>query len=426
MSAIEAHVIRASTARLSKAQEVPPAAPGAAGWSERVEAAFNEGEPIASALRMTPPGAWIAVALLGTALLSASVFAALGSVEVTARGPAALRAAEGTLSLLAETAGPVGQVAVRSGERVAAGQRLIGIDATALTAALEESERRLKFLESQAALSGMRLDALAGERRRQLEARIQGLDARLATQSESIERLANRLKDMDSLRSEGFLGAHTRDDDALRLDDARRQQVALMEERARARGEMAEVQAQRETEQLRLREDFATAQARRDAAQSMLRQTVVAAPRAGVVESVVVRQGELVQPGTVVARLVPDAAPGQVVAFIAERDRAFLLPGAVAHIEIRQLPSGEFGALRGRVTRVGRDLVSAGEWRDVMGDTALPDTPMYRVEIVPEASGRLDRLKPWLRAGMQADVRFTLRERRIITLVLEPLRKWLS
>ncbi len=409
-----------------KQADAAPVPPGDPRWRERVEAAFDQGEPIAAALRMTPPGAWVAASLLAAALFTATGFAVFGSVEVTARGPAALRAAEGTLPLLAETAGPVAWVAVHSGERVTPGQRLLGIDATALSATLEESERRLKFVESQSTLSGDRLDVLAGERRRQLEARIQGLDERIANQTASIERLAQRLKDMDELHAKGFMSTHARDDAADRLDEARRQRIALVEERARARGEVAELQAQRESERLRLREDQATAQARRDAARSMLRQTVATAPRSGVVEAVVVRPGELVQPGSVVARLVPDAAPSEVVAFIEERDRAFLAPGAAAHIEIRQLPSGEFGALRGHVTRIGSDLVGNAEWRDVMGDAAMPATPLYRVEIAPEPGERMERLQPWLRAGMQAEVRFTLRERRLITLVLEPLRKWLS
>ena len=426
MNVIEARFITAERpARESPAGQAP-VAPGEAGWSERVEAAFDQGEPIAAALRMTPPGAWMAAALLGAAVLSATVFSVLGSVEVTARGPAALRAAGGTLPLLAETAGPVAWVGVHSGERVTAGQRLLGIDATALKASLEESERRLRFIESQAASSGDRRDQLSIERRRQLDARLQGLDERLASQDAAVARLARRLKDMDELQGQGFVSAHARDAEADRLDEARRQRIALTEERARVRGEIAELQAQRETDQLRLSEDHATALARRDAAQSMLRQTVAVAPRPGVVEAVVVRPGELVQPGTVVARLVPDAAPSEVVAFISERDRAFLSPGASARIEVRQLPSGEFGALRGRVTRIGGDLVGAAEWHDVMGDAAMPAAPLYRVEIAPEADARLARLKPWLRAGMQADVRFTLRERRVITLILEPLRKWLA
>lgn len=422
MNAIQAQFITSA----HPAASLSPVAPGDPRWSERVEAAFDQGEPIAAALHMTPPGAWMAVGLLGAAVLTAAGFAVGGSVEVTARGPAAFRAAEGTLPLLAETAGPVAWVAVHSGERVQAGQRLVGIDATALSATLEESERRLKFIESQSTLSGERLDALALERRRQLEARIQSLDERMANQDASIERFSQRLQDMQALHAQGFMSTHARDDAADRLDEARRQRIAIVEERARAKGEVAELQAQREGERQRLREDQASAQARRDSAQSMLRQTVATAPRAGVVEAIVVRPGELVQPGSVVARLVPDAAPSEVVAFIAERDRAFLTTGAAAHIDIRQLPSGEFGALRGRVSRIGTDLVGAAEWRDVMGDAVMPPQPLYRVEIKPEQGARMAQLQPWLRAGMQADVRFTLRERRIITLVLEPLRKWLS
>jgi multidrug resistance efflux pump len=395
-------------------------------WRENVEAAFDAGVPIIEALRVAPASTWIGVVLIGLVVASAFLFAFFGPIEVTARGPGALRAAQGSVSALAETSGPVLKVLVHSGERVSAGQVLLQIDATAMEATLQESERRLQFLSTQAQVASTHLDALTAERREQLQARVALLQSRVANQAQSVARFEQRLRDFEQLRARGFVSAHARDDTAEKLDEARRQQLAIGEELSQTRAQLAELTAQRESERLRLDEDRVSALARRDAARTVLRQSIVTAPRAGVVESIVVRSGEVVQPGTTVAKIVPDAAPTHVVAFVSERDRAFLTPGAAARLELQQLPVGEFGSLHGTVARIGADLATSGELQDALGEGHDVKGPHYRVEIELEPDAQYRKLASFLRVGVRADVRFTLRERRIITLILEPLRKWLQ
>jgi multidrug resistance efflux pump len=405
-----------------------PVAPSDPRWRERAEAAFEAGVPIADALHLTPVAGWMGLALVALATAAALCLALVARVEVTARGPAALRAAQGTVIVLAEATGLVTVVHVRSGERVAAGQALIALDVTASRAALEESEKRLHFADDRAAQARARLDALSADRRALLQRRAQLLEERIASHAKSVQRYEQRMKDFEALRERGFVSVHARDDAADRLDEAQRQRLALMEELARVRGELGELATQRENELLRLDAERATAQGQRDAARTMLRQGLALAPQAGVVESVVVHQGEAVQAGMVVARIVPDDAPDRVVGFIAERDRAFLAVGAPVRIDVRQLPAGEFGSLDGRVARIGADLAGTAEIRNVLGDSGVGPGAQahYRVEIELLPTERVRRLRPYLRAGMQADVRFTLRERRVITLVLEPLRRWLQ
>jgi hemolysin D len=407
------------------ARPVPPSDPR---WRERAEAAFDAGVPIADALHLTPVAGWIGLAIMALAIACALGSAWIAHIEVTARGPAALLSAQGTVAVLAEAAGLVTAVHVHSGERVAAGQTLIALDITASRAALEESEKRLQFADSRAAQARARLDALAADRRAMLQRRAQLLEERIASHAKSVQRYEQRARDFEALRERGFVSLHARDDAADRLDDAQRQRLALLEELARVRGELGELAAQRENELLRLDGERAAALGQRDAARTMLRQGLAVAAQAGVVESVVVRQGEAVHAGMVVARIVPDGAPDRVVGFIPERDRAFLAVGAPVRIDVRQLPAGEFGSLDGRVARIGADLAGPAEIRNVLGDAggAAATQGHYRVEIELLSTERARRLRPYLRAGMQADVRFTLRERRVITLVIEPLRKWLQ
>jgi hypothetical protein len=134
----------------------------------------------------------------------------------------------------------------------------------------------------------------------------------------------------------------------------------------------------------------------------------------------------MVSADDVVARLIPDGTPLTVVSFVPERDRAFLAIGATARIEVDQLPSAEFGAINGRITRIGSDVASAAELREALGDHAQVAGPMVRVELTVTDDAQRQKLLPHLRAGSLVGVRYTLRRRRVITLIVEPLRHFLE
>ena len=121
-------------------------------------------------------------------------------------------------------------------------------------------------------------------------------------------------------------------------------------------------------------------------------------------------------------KLIPDAGVLQAVSFLPERDRAFINAGDRARIELEQLPSAEFGSLTGHVKRISSDLASPYEVKDAFGEEGAVQGPAYRVELTFDAPVRPLPLRP----GMLLNVRYTLRRQRVISLVFQPLAKWLS
>ena len=78
------------------------------------------------------------------------------------------------------------------------------------------------------------------------------------------------------------------------------------------------------------------------------------------------------------------------------------------------------------MTRISEDLASPFELRQALGDSHNQEPlPTFRVELAITDARAAEAARVPLRSGMLAKVRFTLRRQRLITLVLEPLRKWL-
>jgi hypothetical protein len=110
---------------------------------------------------------------------------------------------------------------------------------------------------------------------------------------------------------------------------------------------------------------------------------------------------------------------------VPERDVAFLRPGALAAVELDQLPIGEFGHLDARVVRVAGELADRSELLAALGESAS-SAPHVRVEldVLARADGapRGTRLRP----GTLVTARIPLRERRLLAIVFEPARRWLD
>jgi len=100
-------------------------------------------------------------------------------------------------------------------------------------------------------------------------------------------------------------------------------------------------------------------------------------------------------------------------------------PGDDVRLELDQLPYAEYGTARARIERISDDLASAFEIRESLGDNPFPNVPTFRVELRLTDTRAVEKAGVPLRSGMLMNARFTLRRQRLITLVLDPLRKWL-
>lgn len=380
------------------------------------------GEP----LRISPTWTWVLTWTLGALLVAALLFATFGKVEVTARARGVLRPLPGVQVVTAQVGGTVAEVRHGSGQGVRAGDLLVRLDAAALQAQLLEAERSLRLLESDFRAYAARMDRQYAEQEATLQARLESLTRQEASQRDSLAIYDRKLQATERLYRENLVAAMAVDEAKESLAQAQRQWMSGQQTLAQTRQELAGLRSRREDDLWRREQDVQVARAKRDGLQLSLAQTTITAPREGTLESVLVKVGDGIAAGAAVGRILPQGGPWRVVAFLQERDRAFVKEGDTVRLELDQFPYAEFGTLRGRVVRVAEDLATAQEFQEAMGEGSRIEGPAFRVEVDLE-SGVMARIsKLPLRSSMLLNARFTLRRQRPIAILLEPLRRWLD
>lgn len=375
-------------------------------------------------VKVSPPWTWmllwILLAVLGAALLASF----LGHVEVNGRGRGIVRPATGVRMLVSQSEGFVGRIEVRSGQTVKAGTILLHIEAPNIQSQILEAERQTEAVRIDYQALSKRQDAAYAEQAERLNRRISQLQEQIVSFKESIQLYDRKLKAKQALQKDGLVSTFEVEDAREGVAQAQRQLSVGQQALNQTKQEQAALEGRRQDELWQRKQVIQNAESRRDGLAFFQRQTVVQAPEDGVVEALLVKPGEVVQAGQIVGKLIPHGAPLQVVSFLAEKDRAFVKTGDEVHLELEQLPYAEYGTLRARVIRVNDDLASPYEIREALGEDQKLDISTYRVELEITDAKALDSAKVKLRTGMLMNVRYTLRRQRLITLVLDPLRRW--
>ncbi len=388
-------------------------------FREQALAAYMRGDREARMLRAEP--AWTRSVVAAGAILALTVvlLATFGRVDVTTEGAGILRA-EGDLQFArAEIAGMVSEVHAHSGDLVEAGQAIVTLESASLRAALLEADRRLQAAKTAAVELDSRRLPLFAQRRANLEDGVRMLEARLHAERRGLGRKAVRARGQASLARAGWASRFDEQHSFEEVLDAKARNLGTAQQIEGAKAEIVALDLERDSEGRRVREEVGEAQARRDAVQVALSQTTIRAAKAGTLDSVLVRRGDAVQAGAIIAKIVSGVAQ-QIISFVPERDRAFLEPGAVARVELTQLPAAEFGVLRATVTRVAKGIASAAEIRDILGDQASLAGSVYRVDLALDQTARRDRLAAHIRAGSLVNLRYVLRQRSVASLVISP------
>jgi multidrug resistance efflux pump len=320
--------------------------------------------------------------------------------------------------------GTVAQLKAASGQVIKAGDPLLSLDSASLQSQLLEAERALQLIQQDYRVFSARQDRTYADQEMSLRARLAMLEEQQISQGNSVKLYQRKLTANKELEVAGLVSTITVEEAGEALAQAQRGLGSSKQAVAQAKQEMASLQARREDELWRREHDLREAQSKRDALQFSLTQAQVKAPVDGTLEAMLVKPGDVIQPGQALGRIVPKGTPLQVVAFLPEKDRAFVKIGDEARLELDQLPYSEFGTLKARVVRIADDLASAPEIQEAMGEAGKLEGANYRIELDLVPSAR--PLRAPLRTGMLMGVRFTLRRQRPITLFLEPLRRWLN
>jgi multidrug resistance efflux pump len=377
------------------------------------------------AVRIAP--AWARHVLVVASLI---VTMAIGAtlvlvVDQVGHGRGVLRVTGGVQSVVAEAAGSILAIEARSGDVVEAGALLARIDSTITKTALLDAEQQIARAEADVAHFTARSRKEEASRLALLEQRSVLLQRRAASQSASASHLRDRLGTFDRLVDAGVASKLDRGAAEDELATADRGTLELAEQISGTRLQASTIRAQLTAELDRLNAEVQKARNRREALVFQLQQTEIRAPRRGRLEALVVKIGDGVAVGTPIARLVPEGAPREVVVFLPEADRAFLKEGSECRIELDQLPVGEFGSLPGRVDRIASYLATPAEIAEALGNAKL-DGPSFLVAVRIEKTDEVQKLDHLLRPGSLVTGRFVLRNRRLASVMFEPLKNLLG
>lgn len=379
-------------------------------------------EPVALPLPEVSSNGWTVLCLLAALLVVATAAAFLGHVEETSQAHGVLLVEGGPKPVLAQVSGPIVALDVTPGTVVGPGQSIARIDAAELSARVQRDADQLALVQT----DYVRLNRL-NDRRYQNDVRVLEQKRGLLNERAKLKSkgMADRQDRLQQVEDAARAGVATQSDALSARESARsaseellliRQQVAEVDL------ELASDKKAYEVERDRLHRELEESKSNLQQAQHMLEMTTVRAPVGGRVESLLAAQGQVVNTGTVVARIIPDGAVTSAVAFAPIKDAAFLAPGLPANLELASFPVSEFGRVPGRVTRVSNDVASAEDVTTLLSQA--PTEALIRVELELLPSDKLAQLWTKLRSGERLIARINTRERRLIALVFDFLRNW--
>ena len=373
-------------------------------------------------LRISPPWAWslfwVVIALVG----ATAIWSITGRVELTSTGRGILRPAAGMRVLSTQASAVVAEVFARSGQHVHVGQTVLRLDSAPLHAELVEAEQHIARLIQEIDRFKRGQSQYISRQTESQRSKIALLKSQIQSLNETVRAQRIRYEGDQTLERSGLISQAAMAASREAVAIAERQKQSISQQLNQAEQDASTIDFATETDRATKEEELRTAMSRREAIELSLEQLAVTAPTDGYLEAVLVRPGDVLQAGSPVGKLIPDAGVLQAVSFLPERDRAFINAGDRARIELEQLPSAEFGSLTGHVKRISSDLASPYEVKDAFGEEGAVQGPAYRVELTFDAPVRPLPLRP----GMLLNVRYTLRRQRVISLVFQPLAKWLS
>lgn len=410
---------------------------------------------------------WAILALIGGLI----AWALLGRLDIVAVAEGKLVPQSYVKIVQPPEAGIVQEILVREGERVAAGQVLMRMDALVTEAdanalQAEYERKRLSLKRIDAELAGRPFEAaanappalaaeiaaqyranraaltaaLAEERSRLIKARqdlaaAEQVRARLA---ETLPHYREQEKAFDKLAREGFAGplmaSDKRRERIEKEQELRTQEHVIESARAgilQSEKTLAQIEADYRRSLHTERNEVANALER--LTQEIAKQThrrallELKAPQGGVVKDLATHTaGTVVQPGTVLLTLVPLDEELKAEVWVSNEDIGFVRPGQRVKLKFAAFPFQKYGMAEGVVEHVSADAAENVPNNGTPPDarTGRPTPLVYKALVrLRTMSLEMDGARFPLSAGMQTHAEILLGTRTVAEYLLSPVRK---
>lgn len=414
----------------------------------------------------TPPFmARMIVGLVASFIVLFLAWAAIAEIDEIARGEGKVIPVSKTQIVQSSEAGVVETIAVQVGQVVRKGELIVQLNNTTTESSLGESVAKARALGAKIARLALeeagdydtafvcpeevqsvadkvceneeRLFAAnkaayinkAGvlrERVRQRENELTEAQANIARLEQNIAQATRQYDLMSPLAKKGLVAQTELITLERELTDQRGQITVYQESLERLRGAVEEARLQVEELALQLRQQALTEKAQTLAELSVIDETIrgatdrvsrtdIRSPVDGIVNTLEVNTiGAYVDPGTVVAGIVPTADTLLIEAKISPRDVAFITRGQKAIVKVTAYDFSIFGGLEGEVTNVSADSIVDKE----KGET------FYLVHVKTDQSELVRNGKSYpIIPGMVASAEIMTGRKTILSYLMKPINK---
>ncbi len=414
----------------------------------------------------TPPFmARMIVGLVAAFIVIFLAWAAIAEIDEIARGEGKVIPVSKTQIVQSSEAGVVETIAVQVGQVVRKGELIVQLNNTTTESSLGESVAKARALGAKIArlaleeagaydtpfvcpedvlsvaskvcenedrlfqankASYLNKAGVLRERVRQRENELSEAQANIVRLEQNITQATRQYDLMSPLAKKGLVAQTELIALERELTDQRGQITVYQESLERLRGAVEEARLQVEELALQLRQQALTEKAQTLAELSVIDETIrgasdrvsrtdIRSPVDGIVNTLEVNTiGAYVDPGTVVAGIVPTADTLLVEAKISPRDVAFITRGQKAIVKVTAYDFSVFGGLEGEVTNVSADSIVDKE----KGET------FYLVQVKTNESELVRNGKAYpIIPGMVASAEIMTGRKTILSYLMKPINK---
>ncbi|MFD1747422.1 HlyD family type I secretion periplasmic adaptor subunit [Rhizobium helianthi] len=405
------------------------------------------------------------VAVLGACIVAFVAWAAIAEIDEIARGEGKVIPVSKTQIVQSSEAGVVQQIAVQVGQIVRKGDLIVQLNNTTTESSLGEAVAKARALGAKVARLELeengrydaaficpenvakvaesvceneerlfaanrasyqnKLDVLQ-ERLRQRQNEMAEAEANIKRLEQNITGATRQFDLLSPLAKKGLVAQTDVIKTERELTDQKGQLAVYQESLGRLRGAIEESKLQMNSLALELRQQALTEKAQTLAELSVMEETIrgasdrvkrtdIRSPVDGIVNTLEVNTlGAYVDPGKVVAGIVPTADTLLIEAKISPRDVAFVRRGQPAVVKITAYDFSIFGGLMGEVTNVSADSIVEKE----KGET------FYLVQLKTDKSAleRDGRSYPII-PGMIASAEIMTGRKSVLSYLMKPINK---
>jgi membrane fusion protein len=397
----------------------------------------KRGEWLGAILVAAPLSRWVIGVFMVTLAMAILSFLFFGHYTRREAVSGQLVPMAGLITIVAPSAGTLIEVRVREGQSVVTGEILLELSSEQDSAALGNAHaivcEQLQVQRSKLQSDLMDQQALAQQQEGASRSKISLLRSQLiqvgdqlAIQQEQVDSSQQLLDRISPLRDKGYVSAVQIQQQQAAVLDAKAQLKSLTRQKLDIQQQLGG--AQQALSQLPLD----TAGKRNDterqlssvsqslAQNEMQRAIVLRAPRAGVVSSVLLKEGQMAGTGQSILSILPSNSALQAQLLVPSRAIGFIEPGNTVVLRYQAFPYQKFGQHYGRIVEISRSALSPSEASVIVGKQV--DQAFYRVMVDLDnqhvlAYGHFESVKP----GMALDADILMERRRLIEWVFEPL-----